>query len=141
MNSTLKKLVVRLSEEPESPAFRQILELAKDPSVKVSGEGSRLETAQEALSIWLVRFQAITLRGRRFVGLTSLLRALNALPSEELVEQVALSAGLTTGLVFFLAKTKRPLGAVISTRTESDIARSRENWASANAPVRTLQTA
>ena len=47
MNSTLKKLVVRLSEEPESPAFRQILELAKDPSVKVSGEGSRLQTAQE----------------------------------------------------------------------------------------------
>jgi hypothetical protein len=140
MNSTLKKVVVRLSEEPESPAFRQILELAKDPSVTVGGAG-RLQTAQEALSIWLVRFQTITLRGRRFVGLTSLLRSLNELPSEELIEQVTLSVGLTTGLVFFLARTKRPLGAVLSTRTESDVARSRENWVSANAPVRTLQTA
>lgn len=139
MNATLKRVLVRLSEEPESPAFRQILELAKDPSVKVSG--GRLQTAQEALSIWLVRFQAITLRGRRFVWLTSLLRALNELPSEDLVEQVAFSVGLTSGLVFLQAKTKRPLGAVISTRTESDIARSRENWASANAPVRALQTA
>jgi|GEM_PF-4260930 hypothetical protein len=139
MNSTLKKVVVRLSEEPESPAFRQILELAKNPSVRVGGV--QLQTAQEALSIWIVRFNAITLRGRRFVGLTSLLRALNELPPEELVEQVSFSSGLTTGLVFSLAKTKRPLGAVISTRTESDVARSRENWASANAPVRTLQTA
>jgi len=141
MNSTLKKVIVRLSQEPESPAFRQILELTKDPSVRVDGAGDRLQTAHEALSIWLVRFQAITLRGRRFVGLTSLLRALNELPSEELVEQVTLSVGLTTGLVFFLAKTARPLGAVLSTRTEGDLARSRENWASANAPARTLQTA
>jgi hypothetical protein len=140
MNSTLKKVVVRLSEEPESPAFRQILELAKDPSVKIGTEGDSHQTAQEVLSLWLARFQTITLRGRRFVGLTPLLRALNELPSEELVEQVALSAGLTTGLVFFLAKTKRPLGAVLSTRTESDVARSRENWASAGASVRTLQT-
>jgi hypothetical protein len=141
MNSTLKKVVDRLSSEPESPAFRQILDLANDPCVQVSREPPAVQTAQEFLRIWLVRSETIALRGRKFVGLNSLLRALKALPAEELVEQIALSVCLTTGLVFFSAKTKRPLGAVISTRTEADVARSRANWAAANTPARTLQTA
>lgn len=138
MSKRLRSILKRLPSERPSPAFRHIRDMSNDPEVDVSDAAPAIQTAQEALSTWLVRFQNATLRGRRFIGLNELLRALNQLPPESNVEQFALTLGLTTGLLFVEMESGNPLGAVISTRTEDDVSRSQQNWNFAMSPPETL---
>jgi hypothetical protein len=138
MSKRLQSILRQLPSERPSPAFRHIRDMANDPAVDVADAVSTIQTAEEALSIWLVRSQNAMLRGRRFIGLNELLRALNQLPPKSTVEQFALTLGLTTGLLFVEVESRTPLGAVISTRTDVDDARSRQNWSFAMTPPETL---
>ncbi len=141
MSNRLKSILRQLPSERPSPAFRQIRDMANDPAVDLADAAHTIQTADDALSIWVGRATNATLRGRRFVGLNELLRALNQLPPESTVEQFALTLGLTTGLLFVEMESGNPLGAVISTRTEDDVARSQQNWNFAMSPPETLDEA
>jgi hypothetical protein len=136
--SRLQQAVLdRVPQKTVSPALRQIRQLAKEPGTEMAGHVA-LQPVQEVLSVWSIRLWNATLRARRFVGLADLVRALMKLSPDEQVEQFALKSGQKTGLVFFVAKTKEPIGAVISVRTEAAERRSYRNWEEANgmtAPV------
>jgi hypothetical protein len=128
MNRIQQSVLNRLSERSASPALRQIRELAIDESTEVAGGHPVVGPAHELLSIWSIRLWNATLQARRFVGLASLVRSLMKLPPEERVEQIALVNGSRTGLVFFVAETHQPIGAIISVSTDADERRSHRNW-------------
>jgi hypothetical protein len=120
-----------LSQKAKSPAFRQIQQLAADVATELDSSAP-LQTADQVLSIWSIRLWNATLRGRRFVGLAECVREMMKLNPEAKIEQLSLRNGPKVGLVFFDAKTKLPIGAVLSVRSEMDERRSRENLAVAN---------
>ncbi len=127
MSRMQQDVLDRLSEKPATPALRQIREMAKDSSVEIL-ESAGVQPAHEVLSVWSIRLWNATLRARRFVGLADLVRCLLKLSPDEKVQQIALKSGSKTGLFFFVMKTKEPIGAVISLRTDSDLRRSYKNW-------------
>jgi hypothetical protein len=119
----------RLPEKSNSPALRQIRELAMDRATESGGRGAVVVgPASELLSTWSIRLWNATLQARRIVGLADFVRSLMSLSPDEKVEQIALTNGPKTGLVFFLANTHEPIGAIISVSTEADIKRSQRNW-------------
>jgi hypothetical protein len=107
-----------------------------DGATEAGGQGAVVVgPASELLSIWSIRLWNATLQARRLVGLADFVRSLMTLSSDEKIEQIALTNGPKTGLVFFLAKTHEPVGAVISVSTEADLKRSHRNWQEAMGQV------
>ncbi len=126
MSRVYPMVLDRLSKKPTSPALRQISEMANDSAVETLGHAA-VQPAHEVLSVWSIRLWNATLKARRYVGLADLVRTLLTLSPDQNVEQIALRSGPKTGLVFFIAGTDKPIGAVISVRNESDARRSLEN--------------
>lgn len=120
----------RLREARSSPALRSISALADSEGVEASQ--APICPAHEVLSTWAVRLWNVILTGKRVVGLTQLVRALRELPSEEPIEQIHILGKDQTGIVFFSANSERLIGAIFSTRTDSDERRSRANLLAAN---------
>ncbi|HEY5213071.1 MAG TPA: hypothetical protein VIJ38_08625 [Acidobacteriaceae bacterium] len=127
MSRMQQTVLDRVSERPASAALRQIREMALNENVEVE-QRTIVQPAHEVLSVWSIRLWNATLRARRFVGLVDLVRTLLKLSPEEEVEQIALRSGSKVGLVFFAVKTRQPIGAVISAKTDSDVRRSERNW-------------
>jgi hypothetical protein len=127
----IRTLLLDGLSQKTSPAFRQIQQMAADRVTNVDFSAPA-QTANEVLSVWSIRLWNATLRGRRFVGLADFVRVLMGLAPGEKIEQVSFRNGQKTGLVFFSSKTKQPLGAVVSVRTDMDERRSRQNFARAN---------
>lgn len=122
LNRDKQIVLERLSHSQTSPALRQIRKLASDSDAEVIGSPVVLP-AQELLSLWSIRLWNATLRARRIVGLVDLVRALIRLSPERKIEQIAFSGGLKTGIVFFDAQTREPIGGVLSLRHDSDLQR------------------
>ncbi|MES2390544.1 MAG: hypothetical protein V4555_02805 [Acidobacteriota bacterium] len=126
MSDERRTLMQQLPKGRVSPAIRQFRELVAEASPKAKPTRAT-QPAHEVLSVWAVRLWNSTLQGRRVVGLADLVRSLRKLSPEEPVEQVAVIDGLKTGLIFFNPASRKPIGAVVSARNESDVQRSEEN--------------
>lgn len=128
MKQEAKYILHRLEERHHSAAFRQLRKLAESNTVSVDTFTPKNYTAADALGLWLVRQGIAISNKRRFTGLSGLVRSLQGLPGDTLLTQAELKDGLTTGAILFLADTGEPIGAVISVRTEKDVARSWANY-------------
>jgi hypothetical protein len=115
MKPITKSLLAGLSPQNTSPAFRQILKMAENRSTEIDSSAP-LQSAKDVLSVWSIRLWNATLRGRRFVGLADFVRSLMTLQSDAKIEQIALRNGPKVGLIFFDAKSRIPVGAVVSMR-------------------------
>ena len=130
MTVTRSSVLRKLPTASSSAAYRQLRALAAAKDVQVTAAPS-VQSANEVLSIWQLRLWNSVVKGHRITGLADLVRKLMTLAEDAPVQQIVLLSDKTTGLLF-LDDVDAPLGAVVTTRTQADVARSQRNLARAN---------
>ena len=115
-----------------TPAMKRVRDLAHLDGVRFEQREGYSQPAEHMRALWSARLWNMRRKRRRFVGLPALVRSLAALPREERVQQMSLRHGLSTALVFFRAKDRELVGAVVTVRTAADVKRSWDNYRMAN---------
>jgi hypothetical protein len=112
MSLAASELSKRLAVEGDSPEVRRIRALLETPEAQVMPSSGHFSLAGDLEPTYRIRQQYAKSQKRHFVGLPSLVSALQASPASRKIEICKVVGDVECGNLFFDAETGRLVGAV-----------------------------